>query len=84
MAGIEFSPDEKRQLVAMLQEYFSTALDQELGRFEAEFLLEHLSKNLGPIYYNKGLLDARALLDKQMDEFTDAIYAMEMVPEATQ
>ncbi|SNY91520.1 Uncharacterized conserved protein, DUF2164 family [Cohaesibacter sp. ES.047] len=78
MAGIEFTHDEKTHLSQMLQAYFGKELDQDLGRFEAEFLLDHLARTLGPVFYNKGLLDARALLDKQMDEFTDALYAMEM------
>lgn len=77
MGDIEFSREEKAQLVEMLQAYFDSELDQELGRFEAEFLLDHLIRHLGPLFYNKGLLDARALLDKQMDQYTDALYALE-------
>ncbi|WP_319529433.1 DUF2164 domain-containing protein [uncultured Cohaesibacter sp.] len=83
MAGIEFSQEEKQHLAGVIKDYFDQELDQELGRFEAEFLLDYLIKQLGPVFYNKGLLDARALLDKQMDEFTDALYAMEMAVDST-
>ena len=77
MADIDFTNEEKQYLVEALQSYFSEELDQELGRFEGEFLLDYLAKRIGPLFYNKGLLDARALLDKQMDDYSDALYAME-------
>ena len=77
MSDITLGNDEKQHLVEVLQTYFSEELDQDLGRFEAEFLLDHLVKQLGPVFYNRGLLDARALLEKQMDDYTDALYAME-------
>lgn len=81
MSDIEFSKEEKQQLADMLQDYLREEFDVEAGRFEAEFLLDFLAKTMAPIFYNKGLSDAHALLSKQMDDYADAIYAMEKVSE---
>ncbi|WP_316860277.1 DUF2164 domain-containing protein [uncultured Cohaesibacter sp.] len=77
MSDITFSKEEKLGLVEMLQTYFLSEMDQELGRFEAEFLLDHLSKQLGPVFYNKGLLDGRALIEKHIDNYNEALYGLE-------
>ena len=46
MSDIKFSKDEKQQLIARIRDYFATELNQELGQFDAEFLLDFLSKEL--------------------------------------
>ena len=76
-AEITLSNDDKLHLAQMLQNYLLEELDQELGRFEAEFLLDHLAKYMGPLYYNMGVLDARSLLDKHVEELSDALYGLE-------
>ena len=40
MATIEFSGDEKKVIVGRIQAYFREELNQELGFFDAEFLLD--------------------------------------------
>jgi uncharacterized protein (DUF2164 family) len=77
MALIEFSPEEKSIIVEKIKEYFTSELDQEIGSFDAEFLLDFFSEKIGAFYYNKGLLDAQAILQKKMDSITDAIYEIE-------
>nr|WP_319513747.1 DUF2164 domain-containing protein [uncultured Cohaesibacter sp.] len=77
MSEISFSREEKARLVEILQDYFRDEFDQDLGRFEAEFFLDHLVTHLGPIFYNKGLLDAQALLQKHMDSYNDDLYSLE-------
>lgn len=77
MSKIEFSEAEKSALVTKLQDYFRDELDQEIAQFPAEFLLEFISKELGPFYYNRGLYDAQAVLMGKVDDLTDAIYQLE-------
>lgn len=79
MSDIAFTAAEKSALVAKLQNYFRDELEFELSQFPAEFLLEFISKELGPSYYNKGLRDAQALLMSKIDDLTDAIYQLEKV-----
>ena len=69
--------DDKAVVVPKLQRWFERELDQEIGRFDAEFLLDFLAAELGPAFYNRGLRDARAVLELRAEELGEAIYALE-------
>jgi len=77
MANIEFNKDEKAILVRKLQGYFSEELQQKIGQFDAEFLLDFIGKEIGAYYYNHGLYDAQAVLSARMEDLQDAIYQLE-------
>ena len=77
MPIIEFSADEKKLLTSKLQNYFSNDLDQDISTFDAEFLLEFISKEIGGSYYIRGLYDAQAVFSSKLDDIADAIYEIE-------
>ena len=77
MSEIKFGSDEKAQMVKKVQGYFEKELDQDIGRFDAEFLIDFLTKEMGPFFYNKGLQDAQAVVSSKSDEIVDAIYELE-------
>ncbi len=77
MSDIEFSKDEKELLVQKVQLYFSEKLDQEIGQFDAEFLLNFFSKEIGVYFYNQGLNDAQAVLSSRLESIVEAIYEIE-------
>lgn len=77
MAGIEFSKEEKALIVRRLQIYFNEELKQELGRFDAEFLLDFVAEELGAYFYNRGLLDAQVILSSKLEDLGDAIGQLE-------
>jgi uncharacterized protein (DUF2164 family) len=77
MSKIEFSEEEKKVIVRKIQLYFREELDQDLGRFDAEFLLDFFSEEIGAYFYNRGLYDAQAILEKRIDTVSDAIYELE-------
>lgn len=79
MPEIKFSTDEKALLIDKLQTYFTKEMDQDLGQFEGEFLLDFISKEMGAYYYNKGLSDAQVIVSSKLDDIADAFYEMEMV-----
>ena len=81
MAAIEFSKDQKITLVDQIQKYFDKELDQEIGEFDAEFLLDFFSDKVGGYYYNQGLNDARAILDDKLETITESFYELEKVTE---
>jgi len=74
---IDINEADKAAISQKIQTYFADELDQEIGRFEAQFLLDFLEKELGAIYYNQGLYDAQAILMKRMESVTDAVLALE-------
>ena len=77
MSRIEFSEEERALLVRRIQLYFREELEQDIGRFDAEFLLEFIAEELGAYFYNRGLYDAQAILEKRMESLADAIYELE-------
>ncbi|MEW8626278.1 MAG: DUF2164 domain-containing protein [Candidatus Thiodiazotropha sp.] len=52
-------------------------MDQEIGRFDAEFLLDFFSEEIGPCYYSRGLQDARAVLESCLENIGEALYEIE-------
>lgn len=74
---IEFSADEKDALVRKIQLYFSEELDQEIGQFPAQFLLDFFAEEVGPYFYNRGIYDAAALINERMESVTDALWELE-------
>jgi uncharacterized protein (DUF2164 family) len=81
MSKIEFSKQEKEIIVKKVQLYFSEELDQEIGQFDAEFLLDFFSETVGAYFYNRGLYDAQSLLERKLDDIAEAIYELEKVTE---
>jgi len=74
---ISFTPEQKVQIVYKIKYHFNKELGEEIGQFDAEFLLEFFGKEIGPYFYNQGLHDAQGLLESQMDMIREALYTME-------
>ena len=78
MSSITFTEQEKAVLVEKLKTYFENELNQEIGQFDAEFLLDFISKEIGIYHYNKGLKDAQDTFASRVDNIMDAIYELEI------
>jgi uncharacterized protein (DUF2164 family) len=74
---IEFSKAYKEEILSKIKRHFSDELGQEIGGFDAEFLLDFFVKEIGGYFYNQALTDVHALLEKQMESIADSIYALE-------
>ena len=77
MAEIKFNKDEKEQRARKIQGYFEQELDQSIGAFEAEFLLDFFAEEIGPFFYNRGLHDAQTIVEQNTATIADAIYEIE-------
>lgn len=77
MSEIEFTKEEKDILVQKIKGYFVDELDQEIAQFDAEFLLDFFTREVGPYYYNAGLYDAKTLVEDKLETLTDAFYEIE-------
>ena len=77
MDKVEFSTEEKSEIVRKLQMYFQEELDQDIGRFDAEFLIDFFAEEIGAYFYNRGLYDAQALIAEKVGDLSDAIYELE-------
>jgi uncharacterized protein (DUF2164 family) len=74
---IEFTPTQRQELIERVRAYCGDELSIELGRFDAEFLVDFFNREIGPYYYNQGLLDAQAALLKRVDDVKEAIMSLE-------
>ena len=77
MAVIELEKTTREALIRKLQQYFERELNQELGAFDAEFLLDFFAEQAGVLYYNQAVVDIQAHLQKQMEEISYGIAELE-------
>lgn len=73
MDTIEFSTEEKNEIAQKVQLYFREELEQEIGRFDAEFLIDFFAEEVGAYFYNRGIYDAQAVISKRTEELSDAL-----------
>ena len=77
MSEIKFTSEERDVICRKIQLYLREELDQEVGQFEAGFLLDFFAEQIGPYFYNRGLYDAQAILETRLENIAEAIYEIE-------
>ncbi|MEQ9464155.1 MAG: DUF2164 domain-containing protein [Haliea sp.] len=77
MSEIKISREETDKVVSRIKVYFKEELDQEIGSFEAEFLIDFFAKEIGPYFYNRGIFDAQALFADRAQELDYMIQELE-------
>lgn len=77
MSETQLTKDETDSIVAKIKTYFNDEFDQDIGSFEAEFLIDFFAEELGPYLYNQGLTDAHALLTEKTEELGYLIQDLE-------
>jgi len=79
MPDIKFSKEEKETLIPKIKMYLNDELDVDIGNFDAEFLLDFFSEEVGSYFYNRGIKDSLDMLDTRMEEAKESIYVLEKV-----
>lgn len=74
---IKLERAQKETLATAIQDYMQDELDFEIGQFDSEFLIDFITEKLGPIYYNKGVEDAKSLVERRMLEVSEELYEIE-------
>lgn len=77
MSEITFTPEERDVICRKIQLYLREELDQEVGQFDAGFLLDFFADEIGAFFYNRGLYDAQAILETRLENIAEAIYEIE-------
>lgn len=77
MEKLEFTPEQKREVIERVKLYMKEELEVQLGNFDAEFLIDFFAEEVGAYFYNQGLYDAQALISTKVDEIGDSIYELE-------
>ncbi|WP_394250426.1 DUF2164 domain-containing protein [Vibrio profundi] len=78
---IELDKKQQQLMTQELQRYLQDELDVEIGQFDADFLVEFISKKFGAVYYNQGLKDAQSVMERKMMDIADEIYEIEKIVE---
>ncbi|WP_180954637.1 DUF2164 domain-containing protein [Bacillus sp. V5-8f] len=68
---IKFPLDQKSAMKSLIKEYVKREFDEEIGELAAENYLEFIIKEIGPYIYNRGVQDAKAVVQDRvmmMDE----------------
>ena len=77
MRVIEFSKEEKAVMVQKIKIYFCEELNQDIGNFDAEFLIDFFASEMGGFFYNRGLYDAEAMIVEKVSEISDLLLQLE-------
>lgn len=77
MGKIEFSKKEKEIMIQKVKMYFREELTQEIGNFDAEFLIDFFAEEIGGFFYNRGLYDAETLISEKVSEISDLLLQLE-------
>jgi uncharacterized protein (DUF2164 family) len=74
---ITFTREQTQHIAQKIQRYLAQEHHIELEDFDAEFLLEFISRELGAHYYNQGINDAIAQIEAKMLDITDSVLWLE-------
>ncbi len=67
--------DERRQdLIGRLRAFFHEEFDEEISDFRASQLLDFLVAVLGPQVYNQAVQDARAFMQRKLEDLEGDVY----------
>lgn len=77
MSRIEFNKQEKADLVSRIRNHLRDELDCEISGLQGEMLLDFLSAELGPRFYNRGLHDALTAVTRRMEDAASDIDILE-------
>ena len=71
---IVLSDERRADLVAAIQAFFATELDQELSDFKAREVLDFFIRKLGAPVYNQAVQDVRAFLQDRVSDLDVEFY----------
>ncbi len=74
---IKLERAQKETLATAIQDYMQDELSIEIGQFDSEFLIDFITEKLGAVYYNKGVEDAKSVIERRMLEVSDELYEIE-------
>ena len=77
MERIGFTVAERQAIIEKLRRYCAEELDAEMGNLAGEQMLDFLAEEIGGFFYNRGLYDAQAMLQKKLDDIAESILLLE-------
>ncbi len=80
MDAIELTKEDREYAAHRLQAYFRDERDEELGDLGATLFYDFIAKELGPLFFNRGLYTASLLARRSADALEADIDAAKRLP----
>ncbi|KGX90545.1 hypothetical protein N781_07055 [Pontibacillus halophilus JSM 076056 = DSM 19796] len=77
---VKLTMDEKNDIQSIIQRFFEQERGEELGIIGTEQFFAMIDEEIGRYYYNKGLVDAKRLIEEKMMGVDEDISALEILP----
>lgn len=74
---VELSKEARQAAAAQLRAVLQEELDVEVGALQAELLVDRVARDLGAVFYNRALADARAVIAAKAEDMDEALYGLE-------
>ena len=74
---VELSPEGRQAAAARLRALLAEELEVEVGALQAELILDQIGRDLGPLFYNRALADARAVIAAKAEDMDEALYGLQ-------
>lgn len=65
---IKIDKDNREFMISQIIEYFGKERDEEIGYLAASLILDFVSENLGPLFYNQGVKDSIAFMSDKVED----------------
>lgn len=74
MLAIRIDDERRQDLIGRLRAFFQEEFDEEISDFRASQLLDFLVATLGPQVYNQAVQDARAFMQRKLEDLEGDVY----------
>jgi uncharacterized protein (DUF2164 family) len=75
--AIEISKEGRAEAVASIKRYFDENMEEPIGELKAGLLLNYFLEELGPVVYNRAIVDAQTLMQQRVAELDGGLYEPE-------
>ena len=77
VAQLELDAAHQQAALQVLKNFLEERFELELGSFEVQEVLDLISREIAPHYYNKAIADAQALLADRFASLESDLWALE-------
>lgn len=74
---VELSKEARQAAAAQLRAVLQEELEVDVGALQAEMVLDRIARDLGLVFYNRALADARAVIAAKAEDMDEALYGLE-------
>lgn len=74
---VELSREARQAAAGRLRALLHEELEVEVGSLQAEVILDRIARDIGPVFYNRALSDARAVIAAKAEDMDEALYGLQ-------